>query len=162
MSRSVFAATVALLLLTDSAHSGPAFCPTTLPTRVYVPPAPYPQSQSADGFWYGSDELRMQLPWNGVWHTNGNVDTHGGLRTKLVFWHRGFDWRKEREPDISFTATRLDAEAPAITIQGASPVFISTAWPAMMIGVDVPTVGCWEFTARYHAHVLRFVVSVEP
>lgn len=154
--------TVALLLLTEAAQPQSVSCPTTLqPSPAYKPLAPYPHAQSANAFWYGSDELWTALPENGMWHTEDNINKHGSYATKLVFWHRGFDWRKEREPNFSFTGTRLDAEASMITIHGAIPVFISRA-PAMMIGVDVPTIGCWQFTARYQGRALSFTVLVEP
>jgi hypothetical protein len=33
---------------------------------------------------------------------------------------------------------------------------------AILTGVDVPTVGCWELTGWYRGNTLSFVVSIEP
>jgi hypothetical protein len=32
---------------------------------------------------------------------------------------------------------------------------------AMLVGIDVPSVGCWEITGRYHAATLSYTVLVE-
>jgi len=32
----------------------------------------------------------------------------------------------------------------------------------MLVGVDIPTIGCWEITGRYAGHTLSFVVWVAP
>lgn len=159
----VFAATTVLLLLANTARAESATCPTTPPpTHAFVPPPPYWQTAPGGTFWYGNDGLWTELSAESVWHTRGNVDKDGGYMTKLIFWHRGFDWRNEFKPKFSFTGRRLDAAAPPITIHGATPVFVPTAVSAMMIGLHVPTPGCWKFTARYHGNALKFVVSVEP
>jgi hypothetical protein len=116
-------------------------------------------------FWFGTDDLWTALGTAGKWKM---VD-HGKealLTTKLVFWGRGFDWRKELEPRLILTGKRLDGDAPSIAVAHANAVFVSgkpgTMPPGMMTGVDVPTAGCWEFTAHYRGHTLTFVVSVDP
>jgi hypothetical protein len=85
-----------------------------------------------------------------------------GYFTKLVFWRRGFDWRKEPEPKLIITAKRLDGEAPSVAVAHANAVFVTSNKPAMMTGIDIPTAGCWEITAHYKGHTLTFIVSVEP
>ena len=160
--RFVFTATVALLMSAHIANSESPSCLTTLPATgpSFVPSPPYWLVPADGTFWYGSDALWTALPDDGVWHVKDNVDKNGGYATKLIFWHNGFDWRKEREPNFTLTGKRLDADAPAIVIRGCDPVF-APAVGAMMIGLDVPTTGCWKFAARYHAHALTFVVLVE-
>lgn len=130
---------------------------------MFVPPAPYPrQLPSTDTFWYGSELLWTNIPLDGVWHLKNDVDQHGAYVTKLIFWHRGFDWRKEREPKFTFTARRLDVDAQPIVQSGAIPIFVTGATPAMMIGVNLPSAGCWKLTADYRGHALSFLVSVQP
>jgi hypothetical protein len=90
-----------------------------------------------------------------------NVDKHGGYVTKLVFWTRAFDWRKEFQPELILTAQRLDSDAPSVAVAHANAVFIAHK-PAIMTGIRIPTSGCWEVTAYYGERRLVFVVSVEP
>jgi hypothetical protein len=118
--------------------------------------------------WYGTDALWTELSVEGKWTMRDNVLNGKGYRTKLVFWRRGFDWRKEPEPKLIITGKRLNGEAPSLTESHASAVFISgrnasgMMPPGMMTMIDIPTVGCWELTAHYGGHTLAFIVSVEP
>ena len=141
-----------------------AQCLTTLaPNPPFVPPIQYPAGAPASGtFWYGTDELWTALSVDGKWKMEGAVYT-----TKLVFWGRRFDWRKEFEPKLIVTGKRLDGDAPSIAVSHANAVFVpgnspGMMPPGMMTGLDVPTAGCWEFTVHYRGHTLTFVVSVEP
>ena len=140
-----------------------AACLTTLPPNPpFIPPAEYTSMHQSDGgFWYGTDALWTQLDADGVWHTTDNVDKRGGYVTKLIFWRRGLDWRKEPEPKLILTARRLDGDSPTVAEAGASAVFINGS-PAMMTGTRIPTTGCWEVNAYYRGHTLTFVVSVQP
>lgn len=93
-----------------------AQCLTTLaPNPPFVPPAPYTSSPPDGQFWYGSDALWTLLAFDSKWRMQGNVNGEG-YTTKLVFWHRGFDWRKEPEPKLIVTAKRLDGEAPSVAV----------------------------------------------
>jgi hypothetical protein len=83
--------------------------------------------------------------------------------TKLVYWRRGFDWRKELEPKLIVTASQFDREGPIVAAEHADAVFVTGPQPAaMMTGIDIPTTGCWEVTAQYRDQKLSFVVSVQP
>jgi hypothetical protein len=137
---------------------GSAQCLTTLaPNPVFVPPAPYPSSAPDGQFWYGTDALWTLLGVDGKWDMRGNVYT-----TKLVFWRRGFDARKEPEPKLIVTGKRLDGDAASVAVSHANAVFVTGNTPAMMTGIDIPTAGCWELTGHYKGHTLTFIVSVEP
>jgi hypothetical protein len=137
-------------------------CLTTLaPNPPFLPPAPYPSSAPDGQFWYGSDALWTLLGVDGSWHMRDNVLNGKGYRTKLVFWRRGFDWRKESEPKLIITAKRLDGDAPPVAVADANAVFVTGDKPAMMTGIDIPTAGCWEIAAHYKGHTLSFIVSVE-
>jgi hypothetical protein len=126
-------------------------CLTTLPPdSPFTPPAPYDSMRAADGeFWYGTAALWTKLSVDGVWHTEHNVDRNGGYVTKLIFWSRAFDSRKEHEPQLILTAKRLDGDAPQIAQVAGVTVFV-LGKPGIMIGVHIPTPGCWEVSTHYH------------
>lgn len=159
MFRYLAGAAIGLLLpLLSSAQ-----CLTSLtPNPVFVPPAPYPSSAPEGQFWYGSDALWTLLGVGSRWHMRDNVLNGKGYRTKLVFWRRGFDWRKEAEPKLIITAKRLHGDAPSVAVAHANAVFVTGNTPAMMTLIDIPTAGCWELTGHYNDHALAFIVSVEP
>jgi hypothetical protein len=77
-----------------------------------------------------------------------------------MFWRRGFDWRKEPEPELFITAKRLDGDAPSVAVAHANAVFVTgnTSAIAMMTGIVVPTAGCWELMGDYNGHTLTFTV----
>ena len=109
----------------------------------------------------GTESLWTLLGVDGVWHMHSNVSENKGLyTTKLTYWRRGFDWRREPKLALTVNAKRLDREAPLVAADPANAVFV-TDKPAMMTGIDIP-IGCWEITARHSGHSLSFVVSVEP
>jgi hypothetical protein len=154
MMRYLIAVMAALLLPVLSS----AQCLTTLPPNPpFVPPEPYlQQTQLNDMFWYGTDALWTSLGINGKWQMHNNV-----LTTKLTFWSRDFDFRKELEPKLIVTGKRLDGDAPSVAVAHANAVFVRGPMPAaMMTGIDIPTAGCWEITAHYKGRALTFIVSV--
>jgi hypothetical protein len=102
------------------------------------------------------------LSVQGTWNIRGNVSaSEGAYTTKLTYWRRGFDWRKDK-PKLTVIAKRLDHEAPSVAASPASAVFVTTDKPAMMTGIDIPSIGCWKITAQYRGDELSFVVSVQP
>jgi hypothetical protein len=113
-------------------------------------------------FWYGTPELWTNLGSEGVWRLSGNSDTTGGYLTKLMFWTKGFDWRKEPSPKLAVTARRTDGDSRSVHVSQARAVFITGNTPAMMTGIHIPTAGCWEVTAHYRSSTLSFTVSVQP
>jgi hypothetical protein len=133
---------------------------TKRPAQPFVPPPPYSANHNADQFWYGTELLWTLIGDRGVWYIHNNVlENESRYRTKLTYWRRGFDWRKDRL-DLVVDARRLDREAPLVVAEPASAVFVNG--PAMMTAIDIPTIGCWEITAKYHDQKLSFVVSVQP
>lgn len=139
-------------------------CPVTKPpAQPFVPPPPYWRDHGSDRFWYGTESLWTLLPVQGTWNIHNNVlESQGGYRTKLTYWQRGFDWRKEPKPELIVVAKPLDREAPIVAAAPASAVFVTTDKPAMMTGIDIPSVGCWKVTAQYRGNELSFIVSVQP
>lgn len=84
-------------------------------------------------------------------------------RQKVFLLSKSFDWRKEQPPPLRFSGKRLDGEAPPLTIEGATSAIFGDGIAAMLVGIDVPTPGCWEFASSYHDHELKFVVKIlEP
>lgn len=144
---------------------GAESCPVTRPpAQAFVPPPPYWTDPGPGRFWYGTESLWTLLAVDGTWNVHGNVlESEGGYRTKLTYWRRGFDWRKEPEPKLIITARRLDSDAPSVTATRANVVFVTGRAPAaMMTGIDIPTAGCWEIAAQYNGHKLSYIVSVQP
>jgi hypothetical protein len=136
---------------------------TRPPEPPFVPPAAYAFSKPNPSFFsYGTDALWTELQLDGKWVAFGKEGDGWVYENKLTYWHRGFDWRKD-EPKLTVTGKRLDGDAPTVTAAHANAVFLPSKEAAgMMTLLPVPTVGCWEITARYEGHDLSFVVSVEP
>jgi len=151
----------------------PSFCsaqclPTLPPNPAFVPAIQYPPGGPVNGtFWYGTDALWTALSVDGKWKM-ANRAKGIVLTTKLVFRGRSFNWHREFEPQLVVTGKRLDGDAPSIAVTHAHAVFVKgdrpagTMPPGMMVGLDIPTSGCWELTAHYRGQTLTFVVSVEP
>jgi hypothetical protein len=102
------------------------------------------------------------LPFDGIWHMQGNVDKDGGYVTKLTFWRKGFNAIKEPRPNLIVTAKRLDEDSGSVAVASASAVFITGKTPAMMTRMRIPAPGCWQITGHYGTHVLTFIVAVQP
>jgi|ERR1051326_7340157 hypothetical protein len=145
MLRHVLIVFFLFVCVTGTVHAADV-CQTTLPIPSFTPPSGYPQDSSPGTFWYGTPKLWTHLSADGIWKGNGSG---GSYVTKLVFWRQGFDWRTERNPNFVVTARRLDGGAPAVVLTHARPVFITTDHPAMMVGLTVPTAGCWNISAYY-------------
>jgi hypothetical protein len=142
----------------------PEACPVTRPpAQPFVPPPPYWTDHGPNSFWYGTESLWTLLAAPGRWNIRNNpLEGEGGYRTKLTYWRRGFDWRREPNPELIVIAKRLDHKAPPVAAAPAAAVFVETERSGMMTAIDIPSAGCWELTARYGAHRLRFVVSIRP
>lgn len=140
----------------------PASCPITVPQDpVFVPPAPYDALGFEGYFWFGSNSLWTSLPQDGVWY--GLPDTPHGYPQKVFWWREGYVWDKEPEPNLVVTVERLDAEAPRLVFSPATNAYASDIGSAMLMGVDIPTPGCWKITGKYNdAAELSFVVWVAP
>jgi hypothetical protein len=135
----------ALLLANCSAFSAPSLgkeCQVTRsPDRPFVPPAPYSSDAGSNEFLYGSPAL-----WTFVypdWHVHS-----GG---KLPFFRQGYDWRKEGRPNLTVVARRLDRQEPLVWNGPAGSGYTDDrpAGMFMVTGIDIPSSGCWEITARY-------------
>jgi hypothetical protein len=140
----------------------PESCPVTAPQEpVFQPPEPYlPDSPYPGVFWYGSDALWTQLPVDGRWYALPYDET--GYSQK-VFWGReGYRMKDEPQPELVVTGRRLDADAPPLKASPATNGYHPDTGDFMLVGVEVPTPGCWEISGDYYGNTLSFVVWVAP
>jgi len=145
----------------ESSVPAPETCPVTKPSeRPFVPPAPYP---SAGAFWIGNETLWTNIPADGVWNGLGHYRAGDSrFRQKLFWWHEGYDWRTENPPELKVTGARLDSPAPPIEMDEHA----NAGWKNdrdhafMVVGIFIPTVGCWKVTGSYRGEELSYVVWV--
>ena len=144
--------------------SAPA-CEVTRPQPVFVPPGPdIPQGRFLatppdyyESDWYGSARLWTMLHHDGeVWGPWVRLDD--GLPMKTFWWSADWVPQDELEPAITVVGRRLDA--PGTFRFGPGTNAAADFGAAMLVGIDLPTYGCWEITARYRDASLSYVVSV--
>lgn len=142
-------------------HDPPSSCPITIPQNPpFVPPAPYDTLGFEGEFWYGSDSLWTAVRENGIWEALPHNPE--GYTQKVFWWRDSYVWNEEPQPVLSITAERLDGPAPILRGSGATNAFAADIGSAMLIGVDLPTLGCWKITGKYGDAELSFVVWVAP
>jgi hypothetical protein len=144
-------------------NNPPATCPITRPPNVpFTAPSPFlpatlPTNYTGQ-FWYGTADLWTLLETDGIW--SGFPDSDAGyIQNKVFWWSERFNIKKETKPKLTITGKRLDAPAPALMEADATNA-LADFGPAMLIGVNFPTLGCWELTGHYKDHDLSFVVWV--
>jgi hypothetical protein len=140
----------------------PATCHLTKPTHPFVPPAGYfaPARPPAyyDSDWYGSARLWTMLRHGGeVWY--GLPHGPNGLGQKTFWWSADFDVNHENQPAISVTGRQLDGPGRFVSPAPGTNAGADFG-SAMLIGVAVPTTGCWQITATYRHASLSFVAWV--
>lgn len=137
-------------------------CPVTRPPKPsFIPPAPYHRYAPSPGeFWYGTDSLWTALPRTGVW--SALPHNPEGYTQKVFWWRKGYSRKDEPEPQLSVTGRRLDGPAPPLNVSKATNAFAEDIQSAMLVGVDFPTLGCWEISSRYADAELGFVVWIAP
>ncbi len=139
----------------------PADCPITAPQDTpFVPPPPYDHLGFDGEFWYGSNSLWTAVRQNGTWEALPH--NPGGYTQKVFWWREGYSIGEEPEPALIVTAERLYGDAPVVTASKATNASASDIGSAMLIGVDLPTLGCWKITGNYKEEELSFVVWVAP
>src|ERR1700730_7794968 len=139
----------------------PSSCPVTKPSeRPFVPPAAYPL---AGAFWIGSEKLWTYITADGIWSGLPHYTAEDSrFRQKLFWWHEGYDGRAERLPHLTVTGERIDAPAPPITMdEHANAGWTDDREHAfIVVGIFIPTAGCWKVTGQYQGEELRYVVWV--
>jgi len=138
-----------------------AACPITKPQPAFVPPprfrvTPSPVTQA----WYGSAELWTALDKDGeTWHGLPR-SSDGSFGQKTFWWSESFSVGAEPEPAISVEGRRLDRVGPTFHAGDPGTNAMFDGMSSMLVGVDVPTSGCWELTGRYRGAQLSYVVWV--
>lgn len=142
-------------------HDPPENCPITVPQDPpFTPPPPYDSLGFEGGFWYGSDSLWTAVRENGTWEALPHNPE--GYTQKVFWWRDGYVWTEEPEPELTVTGKRLDAPAAPLHASEATNASASDIGSAMLVGVDMPTLGCWKITGKYGDAELSFVVWVAP
>jgi hypothetical protein len=137
----------------------PASCPITVrQDPLFTPPSPYDTMGFEGEFWYGSNSLWTAIRENGTWEALPH--NLNGYTQKVFWWHDGYVWNEEPEPDLTVIGERLDASAPPLVVSKATNAYASDIGSAMLVGVDFPTLGCWKITGKYGDAELSFVVWV--
>ncbi len=143
----------------DTIAAGDTGCSITRPDPAFVAPSPYPAAPPPyyESEWFGSEALWTMLDRGGeIWRFPVGPDH---LSEKLFWW--SVEWRGMRadpQPAITVVGTRLDA--PGTFTSGPATNASADFGEAMLVGVDIPSPGCWQITARHGDAVLSFVVLV--
>jgi hypothetical protein len=142
-------------------HDPPASCPLTVPQDPpFIPPSPYDSLGIEGEFWYGSSSLWTAVRQNGIWEALPHNPT--GYTQKVFWWREEYVWNEEPQPELIVTGERLDAAAPPLIASDATNASASDIGSAMLVGIDLPTLGCWKITGNYADAKLSFVVWVAP
>lgn len=112
-----------------------------------------------DRFWYGTPALWTNLPADGTW--KGLPLDDDGYVQKTVFWREGFVALEEINPALMVSGRRLDTRSDRFSFSHATHGWDRTG-DFMLMGISIPSEGCWEITAEYQNTQLTYVVEVIP
>jgi len=145
----------------DGGASAPGSCSVTRPDPAFVPPAPYPEVAPPlyESEWFGSAELWTMIHRDGeVWNHFPRGPDH--LFVKSFWW--SLAWAGSRDdptPGITVAGTRLDGPG-TFTSGPVTNAQRDDFGEAMLVGMEIPSPGCWQITATYGDAVLSYVVWV--
>jgi hypothetical protein len=130
------------------------------PEPAFRAPRPYPETPPAyyQAAWYGTAHLWTMLDRDGeLWHDL--PEDSSGFSQKTFWWSIDWPFRTEPEPAITVTGQRLDDPG---SFRFGDPGTNASAdfGTAMLVGVEVPTAGCWQITGTYRGASLSFVAIV--
>jgi hypothetical protein len=119
-----------------------------------VPPASY---RSA---WFGTNDLWTMLNVDGeVWV---GLPFDGQTFGQKTFWW-STNYRKvegEGSPDITVTARRLNGGETVVAGHPGTNASAADFGLSMLVGINLPSAGCWELEAAYKGATLAYVVSI--
>jgi hypothetical protein len=93
-----------------------------------------------------------------VWAQSALPHGPGGLTQKTFWWSADRSPQDDLVPAITVTGTWLDG--PGTFEFGPGTNASADFGPAMLVGVEFPTAGCWQLTGRYRDAVLSYVVWI--
>ena len=133
-------------------------CPVTQPPEPSFSP-PTDVKEYEGRFWYGTPALWTNLPSDGIWW--GLPHDDDGYVQKAVFWRDGFVALDEPNPALTVSGRKLDETISTFSFSDATHGWDETG-DFMLMGISIPTEGCWEITAEYQETELSYVVIVTP
>jgi hypothetical protein len=142
------------------ATTGDTGCAVTRPDPAFVAPSPYPAAAPPlyESEWFGSDALWTMIDRDGeVWRFPQGPDH---LSEKTFWWSA--EWqgmRDEPQPGIAVVGMRLDGPGTFTSGPGTNAQRDDFG-EAMLVGVEIPSAGCWQITASYGDAVLSYVVLI--
>jgi hypothetical protein len=156
VSLMLFTAHIALSQTPNAARSR---CPMTpAPQTPFTPTGANPQRGSGP-FFFGTPKLSVLLTHSWTVHQPS------------VRWFSD-DVPVPRPINLKITGRRLDPDVAAVVAQNqnlpdSGPKFfdgpsVATRGNLILSGLDFPSPGCWEITARLNDTELRFVTYVAP
>ena len=133
-------------------------CAVTRPEPAFVPPEGEPAIAPGSRGWYGTAGLYVALPLEGeVWR--GLPHNPDGYTQKTVWWSAA--WRPDFEPEPAITVTGRQLDGPGtFEVSPGTNASAPDIGTAMMVGIDVPALGCWEVTGTYQGTSVSYVVFV--
>jgi hypothetical protein len=145
---------------TEFSSDVPLSCPITKPpVHPFVPPKPYSDIEVSNGFWFGTPALWTALPGDGKWnHLPHYTSDDPTFRQKLFWWRQSYEWHTQGKPSLRVTGRRLDGAARPLSSDQANLGWQRKTQPFMVVGINIPTLGCWEITGHYRDSDLSFVV----
>jgi hypothetical protein len=136
----------------------PATCDVTVPSPTFVPPGPNPPSPADASAWYGTPALWTMLDRSGT--TWAHLPTSPDGLTQKTFWW-STDWVPEADPEPAITVVGTQLDGTGTFTAGPGTNAVTEAGTAMLVGVTVPTAGCWRLDATYLDATLSIVVDVK-
>lgn len=83
----------------------------------------------------------------------------GLLGQKSFWWSANYDVNKVTEPDITVAGRQLDGPG-RFESHGPGTNAQADFGSAMLMGIGIPSTGCWQITGTYGGPSLSFVVWV--
>lgn len=142
--------------------AGQAACPVTKPEPAFTPSgragAPARPPAAYQAAWYGDAGLFTMLDLQGeAWI--GLPRGVEGFGQKTFWWSEAFDVDAEPMPSISVAGERLDGGGRFVA-PGPGTNAAADFGSAMLIGIGIPSAGCWRLTATYREADLSIIVWV--
>jgi hypothetical protein len=139
-----------LSMLTGCATPSTEDCPVTEPLWVLAPDDSAVSNPPAYAYYFVNDDRSI---WASAWWAGVEA---------MSQWSQGkgikVGWFRPEGTELVITGQRLDAQAPPL--EAHVPCCYPTRFQAT--GLNFPTAGCWEVTAKAEDSVLSFVVWAEP